>query len=89
MKHNLGFADFALASSLEHNRSITLIENIYDAIDWASIDSVLMSQYTVDISGCFEGCRRIRQKCAPSSEISRDGHIFITLSCGSLLLLVK
>jgi IS5 family transposase len=51
MKQNLGFADLALASSLEHNRSIKLMEKISDSIDWKRIESVLMSHYTVGTSG--------------------------------------
>ena len=51
MKHNLGFADFALASLLEHIRSIKLMEKVSDSINWVSIDTVLMSHYTVGTSG--------------------------------------
>ena len=50
MKQNLGFADLALTSSLEHNRSIKLMEEISDSIDWARIESVFMSHYTVGTS---------------------------------------
>ena len=45
-----GLADLALASSLEHNRSIKLMENITKSIDWARIESVLLSHYTVGTS---------------------------------------
>ena len=51
MKKNLGFADFALSSSLRHNRSLKLMEKIADSIDWARIDAVLMNNYTVGTSG--------------------------------------
>ena len=51
MKKNLGFADFALSSSLRHNRSLKLMEKIADSIDWARIDAVLMNNYTVGSSG--------------------------------------
>ncbi len=51
MKNNLGFADFALASSLKHNRSLKLMEKIADSIDWDRINTVLMSNYTVGTSG--------------------------------------
>ena len=51
MKKNLGFADFALSSSLKHNRSLKLMEKIADSIDWDRIDAVLMSHYTVGTSG--------------------------------------
>jgi IS5 family transposase len=51
MKKNLGFADFALSSSLKHNRSLKLMDKISQSIDWARIDVVLMSNYTVGTSG--------------------------------------
>ena len=35
MDNSLGFADLALASSLEHNRSLKLMEKIDKAIDWS------------------------------------------------------
>jgi IS5 family transposase len=51
MKKNLGFADFALAGSLKHNRSLKLMENLNSALNWDRIESVLMSHYTVGTSG--------------------------------------
>ena len=45
------FADFALASSLKHNRSLKLMETIDQSIDWARIEQVLLSHYTVRTSG--------------------------------------
>jgi IS5 family transposase len=50
MKKNLGFADYALSSSLKHNRSLKLMEKIADSIDWNRIDAVLMNNYTVGTS---------------------------------------
>jgi len=47
MKKNLGFADFALANSLKHNRSLKLMDKLNTALDWDRIQSVLMSHYTV------------------------------------------
>ena len=35
MDTNIGFADFALASSLKHNRSLKLMEKIDASIDWS------------------------------------------------------
>ena len=35
MKHNLGFADLALSSSVKHNRSLKLMETLDAAIDWS------------------------------------------------------
>ena len=50
MKKNLGFTDFALSSSLKHNRSLKLMDKISQSIDWARINAVLMSHYTVGTS---------------------------------------
>jgi hypothetical protein len=51
MKKNLGFADFALAGSLKHKRSLKLMENLNSALNWNRIEFVLMSHYTVGTSG--------------------------------------
>lgn len=37
-----GQADLALASSLKHNRSLKLMENINASIDWSRIKATLM-----------------------------------------------
>jgi len=47
---NLGFADFALASSLKHNRSLKVMEQIDKAIDWSRIEAILMSKYPIGTS---------------------------------------
>ena len=51
MDSTLGFADFALASSLKHNRSLKLMEKLDKSIDWSRIESILMGHYTVGTSG--------------------------------------
>ena len=50
LKKNLGFADFALANSLKHNRSLKLMGKLNSSLNWDSIHSVLMSHYTVGSS---------------------------------------
>ncbi len=50
MDQNLGFADFALKSSLDHNRSLKTMEKLRKAIDWAKIEEILLSHYTVGTS---------------------------------------
>ena len=50
MKKNLGFADFALANSLKHNRSLKLMDKLNSSLNWDRIQSVLMSHYTVGTS---------------------------------------
>ena len=47
MDSSLGFADFALASSLKHNRSLKLMEKLDKSIEWPRIKSILMGHYTV------------------------------------------
>ena len=50
MKQNLGFADFALASSMKHNRSLKNMEKLDKAIDWSRVDAILMNHYTIGSS---------------------------------------
>ena len=50
MKQNLGFADFALASSMKHNRSLKLMENLNASIDWSRIEAILMNSYSAGTS---------------------------------------
>ncbi len=51
MKQNLGFADFALAGSMKHNRSLKNMEKLDKAIDWSRVESILLNHYTVGTSG--------------------------------------
>ena len=51
MDSSLGFADFALASSLKHNRSLKLMNKLNKSIEWSRIESILMGHYTVGTSG--------------------------------------
>jgi hypothetical protein len=41
MKQNLGLADFALASSMKHNRSLKNMEKLNQSIDWNRIKANL------------------------------------------------
>ena len=50
INRNLGFADVALANSLKHNRSLTLMDKLNRSLNWERIQSVLMSHYTVGTS---------------------------------------
>ena len=50
MKQNLGFADFALTSSMKHNRSLKNMENLDKTIDWSRVETILMSHYTIGTS---------------------------------------
>ena len=50
MKQNLGFADFALANSMKHNRSLKNMEKLNQSIDWDRINTILLSHYSVGTS---------------------------------------
>jgi len=50
MDPNIGFADLALASSLKHNRSLKLMQNLNASIDWSRIEAILMNNYTAGTS---------------------------------------
>ena len=50
MENSLGFADFALASSLKHNRSFKLMENIKNSIEWKRIEKILLADYKAGTS---------------------------------------
>ena len=47
MSQGLGFADFALASSMKHNRSLKNMEKLDNAIDWSRVETILMNHYTI------------------------------------------
>jgi hypothetical protein len=40
---NLGFADLALASSMEKNRSLSTLKQLDKLIDWSRIENALMA----------------------------------------------
>ena len=44
---NLSFADLAVAKSLEHNRSLKMMEKINDVVEWDTIEAVLNEHYEV------------------------------------------
>ena len=47
---SLDFADFVLANSLKHNRSLKLMEQIDKAINWSRVESIFLSHYVVGTS---------------------------------------
>ena len=51
MKQNLGFADFALASFMKHNRSLKNMEKLDKTIAWSWVDAILMNHYIINTSG--------------------------------------
>jgi len=44
---NLSFADVAVSKSLEHNRSLKMMEKINDAVKWKNIEAQLLEHYEV------------------------------------------
>ena len=46
-REDLSFADLAVAKSLEHNRSLKMMEKIKDAVEWDNIEAVLNKHYEV------------------------------------------
>jgi hypothetical protein len=51
----MDFADLAIANCLEQNRSIKLMDQLCNTINWARVESILLSHYTVGTSE--EGAR--------------------------------
>jgi hypothetical protein len=50
MNESFTFADLAMTDSLEHNRSLKTLDKIDKSLNWAGIESVLMSHYKVGTS---------------------------------------
>ena len=46
----IGFAELALSSSMEKNRSLTTLEQTNKVIDWAKIENILMKHYKIGTS---------------------------------------
>ena len=74
---DFGFADLALASSLKHNRSLKLMENINASIDWPKIEAILMDNYTAGTS--IEGPRPIHHYCCSNASWSKNGFVSIPI----------
>jgi hypothetical protein len=51
MKKNLGFSDFAMASSLKPNPSLKLMEKLNSPLNRTRIESTSLSHYSVGASG--------------------------------------
>jgi IS5 family transposase len=47
---NLSFADLAVSKSLEHNRSLKMMERINKVVKWKNIEALLMEHYDVGTS---------------------------------------
>lgn len=49
-ERNMTFAEVDLKGSMEHNRSLKMMERINEAIDWSKIEPILMKHYSVGTS---------------------------------------
>lgn len=49
-ERNMTFAEVDLKCSMEHNRSLKMMERINEAIDWSKIEPILMKHYSVGTS---------------------------------------
>ena len=47
---NLSFADLAVSKSLEHNRSLKMMEKINKVVKWKNIEALLLEHYEVGTS---------------------------------------
>ena len=48
MDWNMTFAEIDLMTSMEHNRSLKMMEKINQVIDWSEIEAILLKHYTVE-----------------------------------------
>ena len=53
MDRNMTFAEVDLMTSMEHNRSLKMMEKINQIIDWSEIEAVLLKHY--DVGTTIEG----------------------------------
>ena len=49
-ERNMTFAEVDLKGSMEHNRSLKMMERINEAIDWSKIEPILTKHYTIETS---------------------------------------
>ena len=47
---NLSFADIAVSRSLEHNRTLEMLEKIGKVVKWENIEALLLEHYEVGTS---------------------------------------
>ena len=51
MDLSLTFADLALESSLQHNRSLKFMQKLDSAINWSRVERILLSHYMIGTGG--------------------------------------
>ena len=47
---NLSFADLAISKSLEHNRTLKMLEKISKVVKWENIEALLLEHYEIGTS---------------------------------------
>jgi hypothetical protein len=50
LDQNISFAEVALASSMENNRSLKMMKKVNQIIDWSPIESLLLEHYQAGTS---------------------------------------
>ena len=50
LDQNISFPEVALASSMENNRSLKMMEKVNQIIDWSHIETLLMEHYQAGTS---------------------------------------
>jgi IS5 family transposase len=50
MDWNMTFAEIDLMTSMEHNRSLKMMEKINNIIDWSEIEAILLKHYSVGLT---------------------------------------
>jgi hypothetical protein len=72
---NLSFADLAITKSLEHNRSLKMMEKINSVVEWENIEAILLEHYGVGRSkeGADAFPPLLLMKCMLLQKCSRPG----------------
>jgi hypothetical protein len=78
---NLDFADLAMATCLEQNRSIKLMEQLNNTINWARVESILLSHYTETFA------QLVRNFCALTPLIPTFLLFYIKITIRNLLII--
>ena len=50
ISENLSFADLAVSRSLEHNRTLKMLEKISKVVKWENIEALLLEHYEIGTS---------------------------------------
>ena len=59
MSKGISFADLAVAKSLEHNRSLKMMNRINKVVNWKNVEAMLQEYYEACLSGCLPRQRNV------------------------------